>query len=77
MSDLRSPASDAYPVRYEDSWDADDYLSEGDYGERECTHCGGEGTCDANADPLWDCDDNPHPCHACSGSGNRRDQRIF
>jgi DnaJ-class molecular chaperone len=42
-----------------------------------CTHCGGEGTCDANADPLWDCGYVDHPCHACGGSGERRDQRIF
>lgn len=49
-----------------------------DFGnELECTHCGGEGTCDANANPLWDCDDELHPCHACRGSGNRRDQTIF
>ena len=45
--------------------------------EYDCTHCGGSGECDANADPLWDCDDNPHPCHACGGTGNRSDQRIF
>lgn len=56
--------------------DGDPYTD--DFGhELECTHCGGEGTCDANANPLWDCDDNPHPCHACSGSGSRRDQRVF
>lgn len=49
-----------------------------DFGnELDCTHCGGDGECDANANPLWDCDDNPHPCHACGGSGSRRDQRIF
>jgi DnaJ-class molecular chaperone len=49
-----------------------------DFGDQDdCTHCNGEGTCDDNADPLWDCDDNPHPCHACGGSGRRRDQRIF
>lgn len=49
-----------------------------DFGnELECTHCGGEGSCDANADPLWNCDDNFHPCHACNGSGLRRDQTIF
>jgi hypothetical protein len=49
-----------------------------DFGnELDCTHCGGEGTCDDNADPLGDCDDNPHPCHACNGSGLRRDQTIF
>lgn len=43
----------------------------------DCTHCGGEGDCDANANPLWDCDDQFHPCHACGGSGKRRDQTIF
>ena len=43
----------------------------------DCTHCGGSGECDANADPLWDCDDRLHPCHACGGSGKRRDQTIF
>jgi hypothetical protein len=43
----------------------------------ECTHCGGEGLCDANANPLWDCDDQFHACHACGGSGKRSDQRIF
>ena len=49
-----------------------------DFGnELDCTHCCGEGTCDDNTDPLWDCDDNLHPCHACGGSGLRRDQRIF
>lgn len=42
-----------------------------------CTHCSGEGTCDDNANPSWDCDENPHPCHACGGSGDRHDQRIF
>jgi hypothetical protein len=49
-----------------------------DFGyELECTHCGGEGTCDANENPLWDCDVNLHPCHSCGGSGKRRDQRVF
>jgi hypothetical protein len=45
--------------------------------ELPCTHCNGDGECDANANPLWDCDDSPHDCHACGGTGNRRDQRIF
>lgn len=54
---------------------ADDWEDDGI--ELDCTHCGGSGDCYDNADPLWDCDDNPHPCHACGGSGNRRDQRIF
>lgn len=55
-------------------------LSEDDFeidDELDCTHCGGEGTCDDNSNPLWDCDDVPHPCHACAGSGRRSDQRIF
>jgi len=43
----------------------------------ECTWCGGDGLCDDNSDPLWDCDDNPHACHACGGSGRRKDQRVF
>jgi hypothetical protein len=43
----------------------------------ECTHCGGEGTCDDGADPLWSCPDELHSCHACGGSGNRKDQRVF
>lgn len=45
--------------------------------EWACTHCGGEGTCDDGADPLWDCPDELHACHACGGSGKREDQRIF
>lgn len=45
--------------------------------EWACTHCSGEGICDENNDPLWDCDDRPHRCHACNGSGKRRDQVIF
>jgi DnaJ-class molecular chaperone len=49
-----------------------------DWGEEwACTHCGGSGECDANANPLWDCDDQPHPCHACYGSGRRKDQWLF
>lgn len=55
-----------------DDW----YVDEFGY-ELECTHCNGDGTCDVNADPLWDCDDQPHPCHACGGTGKRRDQTIF
>lgn len=42
-----------------------------------CTHCNGEGTCDANSDPLGDCGELDHPCHACGGSGDRRNQRVF
>ena len=53
----------------------DDYDDEGFV--LSCTHCNGEGTCDDNANPLWDCDDNLHGCHACGGTGERRDQRVF
>ena len=45
--------------------------------ERACTHCGGEGLCSAGADPLGNCPDDFHDCHACNGSGNREDQVIF
>ena len=49
-----------------------------DFGnELECTVCGGDGDCMDNSDPLWDCDDLPHDCHACCGSGLRRDQRYW
>ena len=43
--------------------------------EAACTHCGGEGTCEAGCDPGWY--DDIHACHACNGTGNRRDQVIF
>lgn len=43
----------------------------------DCTHCGGDGICMDNSDPLWDCDHMPHSCHACGGTGRRSDQRIF
>lgn len=56
------------------NWDP--YVDDFGY-ELECTHCGGAGLCEANSDPMWDCDDRPHPCHACDGSGLRRDQVIF
>lgn len=46
-------------------------------GEWECTHCNGEGLCWDGADPLGDCLDEPHRCHACGGSGKREDQRVF
>lgn len=50
----------------------------GDYGyELECTHCGGEGTCDDGADPLNTCPEHVHRCHACNGSGDRKDQVVF
>lgn len=40
-----------------------------------CTFCGGEGTCEAGCDPGWY--DDIHACHACNGTGRRRDQVIF
>lgn len=43
----------------------------------DCTHCGGDGLCDDGADPLWSCPPEAHFCHACNGSGKRRDQVIF
>lgn len=45
--------------------------------ELACTHCGGEGVCEEGIDPLMTCPEDPHPCHACGGSGNREDQVIF
>lgn len=45
--------------------------------ESECTHCTGYGLCWDGADPLGDCPDEPHRCHACGGSGDRKDQVIF
>lgn len=43
----------------------------------ECTHCGGEGLCWDGSDPLGNCADDPHRCHACTGSGKRKDQTVF
>lgn len=51
----------------------DDY----EYDDFDCTICGGDGTCMDNSDPLWDCDELPHACHACRGTGRRKDQRYF
>jgi DnaJ-class molecular chaperone len=45
--------------------------------ELDCTHCDGDGICDDGADPLWSCPSEAHFCHACNGSGKRRDQVIF
>lgn len=42
-----------------------------------CSYCGGEGDCMDGADPLGDCRDEPHECHACSGSGRAEDQVIW
>lgn len=48
-----------------------------DFDDPGCTHCGGEGICWDGADPLGDCPDDPHPCHACGGSGRAKDQVIW
>lgn len=45
--------------------------------ELACTWCGGEGICDDGADPLGNCPDEPHRCHACNGSGDRSKQTVF
>ena len=64
----RTTLRDDLPEPSEDEW-----LE----GEWDCTHCCGEGTCDDNSDPLGNCGDDLHPCHACGGSGLRKDQRVF
>ncbi len=48
-----------------------------DFDLDECTHCGGQGDCCDGSDPLGDCPDEAHACHACGGSGQRADQVIF
>jgi hypothetical protein len=58
----------AMDAEYDDDYGSDDL---------ECTHCGGEGLCWDGSDPLGNCPDDPHRCHACGGSGNRKDQTIF
>jgi DnaJ-class molecular chaperone len=56
----------------EEEWD--DYEQDDNW---PCTHCNGEGVCTDGADPLGNCPDEPHRCHACRGSGAREDQTIF
>lgn len=64
----RGPAWREHPDYYRDEPDDDD---------ARCTHCGGEGLCAEGADPLGDCPDELHRCHACGGSGEGRDQVIW
>lgn len=45
--------------------------------EWACTHCGGSGDCYDGSDPLGDCGDEIHACHACYGTGKRKDQWVF
>lgn len=69
------PTSDGYCINCVAPEDDPDW--ENDDGELECTHCGGDGTCDEGSDPLGNCPEDVHRCHACGGSGNRKDQTIF
>lgn len=62
---------------YYDNGTLDDFSGPDFDDERDCTHCGGEGTCDEGSDPLGNCPEDPHRCHACAGSGRRADQTIF
>lgn len=41
-----------------------------------CTRCGGEGVQESDR-PGWEEPGEFVNCHACGGSGNRRDQRVF
>ena len=59
-----------------DDWFDDDPIESFD-DEAGCTHCGGDGFCDDGSDPLGNCPDTLHRCHACNGSGDREDQVIF
>lgn len=65
------------PVWLESEPDPDEFEDDDWGGELECTHCGGEGLCWDGANPLGDCPDEIHACHACYGSGKRKDQVIF
>jgi hypothetical protein len=49
----------------------------GDLDAPPCTHCGGDGDCYDGCDPLGDCPDDIHDCHACGGTGYLKDQVIF
>jgi hypothetical protein len=70
MPDFQTPRLlfERSTVEYDDDYGSDDL---------ECTHCAGEGLCWDGSDPLGNCSDDPHRCHACGGSGNRKDQTIF
>lgn len=65
---MSAPGYEDWLDEYDDGPDPDDW---------PCTICNGDGQCDANSDPRWDCDESPHYCHACGGTGNRNDQRYF
>lgn len=61
--------SDRQP-EWDESWEYDP-------DDLECTRCGGDGFCWDGADPLGNCPDEIHKCHACNGSGARSDQVVF
>ena len=52
-----------------------------DYGELDCTHCGGEWYLQECDDPIQCCDPRCdgqwHPCVACDGTGLRSRQWLF
>lgn len=48
-----------------------------DEDNQPCSHCGGEGFCWDGSDPLGDCPDEIHDCHACYGSGRAKDQVFW
>lgn len=54
------------------AFDGDDFDD-----DTACTHCGGEGLCMDGADPLGNCPDEAHRCHACGGSGRGSDQTLW
>jgi hypothetical protein len=44
----------------------------------DCTHCCGDGICDDGYDDIGgSCPSTAHFCHACKGTGRRRDQVFF
>ena len=74
MAHRRYEAMTPEPVTKGADEDIDENIVDDDW---PCTHCGGEGLCMDGSDPLGNCPDEPHRCHACGGSGNRRGQTIF
>lgn len=51
----------------------DDYVD----GDSGCSWCGGDGVCTDGVDPLGDCPDEAHRCHACGGTGLAKDQTVW
>ena len=65
-AEMRAELDDIYPT-----------LDDDDGEDTDCSHCGGEGLCWDGSDPLGDCPDESHACHACGGSGRGKDQVIW